>query len=242
MQKSNKRYTDHDREMILAALKVGAQNGIPQEIIAEQIAPLLCRKPSAINSQMYSIRSEWVKTIKTEMTLAYSKVKYDKEEIVTIETEYTEAIESEPVVKTEPKPEESKPSIEKEPELKEEPEATIIEFTPVLKPEQPKTKEIPTTPHPTNKSKLPAIGDEIEVVVIGIREFGAIVKASKYDVIGLIHISNITDQFVDQVDDWLYINQRVNAVAIKQENDGRYGFSTKHAVDKNVWKLGVPAS
>lgn len=214
MKKANKRYTDYDKDFILASLKVGAQNGISQEIIAEQIAPVLCRKPSAIVSQMYLMRSEWVKKIQNEMTLAYSKVKHDREEIKNIETEYTSAIEPEPVTEHE----------------EVEPEPETIEFTPVLKPDLTLIEE---------PVELPCIGDEIEVVIIGIREFGAIVKASKYDMLGLIHISNITEQYVEHVSDWLHLGQRVNAIITKQENDGRYGFSSKDAADKNVWKLGV---
>lgn len=217
MQKSNKRYTTHDKDFILASLKVGAQNGIPQEVIAEQIAPLLCRKPSAIVSQMYLIRSEWVKTIQTEMTLAYSKVKHDRDEIKSIETEYAEAIEPEPVT-------------ESAPAVVTEPETTIFDDAPVL------TLEPTVT---TSLTDLPDVGDEIEVVVIAIRDFGAIVKASKFEMVGLIHISNVTDEYVHDIEDWLHIGQRVNAVITKQEHDGRFGFSTKETIKKNVRKLAV---
>lgn len=204
MKKSNKRYTDYDRDLIMAALKVGAQNGIPQEIIAEQIAPVLDRKPSAIISQMYVMRSDWVKTIQTEMTLAYSKVKHDRDGIQTNETEYTPA-----------------PDVPSQ--INDTPHKTdVVEFTPVLQPVSPAT--------PRRKNR-PAIGEEIDVVVINIREFGAIVKAVDYDIIGLIHISNISNHYVQQVSDWLKVGQRLKTIVTKEESDGRYKLSAKDATN-----------
>lgn len=207
MKNASKRYTTYDKDLMLAAMKVGAQNGIPQEVIADQIAPLLMRKPSAINSQMYILRSEWLKTMKTEMTLAYSKVKCEKDELKVNETEYLEA------------------AIEKneaaiEPENQDEPEElVIIKPAPVLQP------------------MMPVTGDEIEVTIVSIRKFGAIAKAVNYDLRGLIHISNVVDEYIENIEDWLYIGQSVNVVITKQEEDGRYGFSARHTTNPNVYRL-----
>lgn len=196
MKNTAKRYTNYDRDFMRAAMKVGAQNGIPQEVIAEQLAPMLMRKPSAINSQMYILRSEWVSEVKTEMTLAYSKVKYDQEEITVNETEHVPF-----------KPQGQEPIPEP------------IEKTPLLRP------------------NLPVTGDEIEVVIVSIRNFGAIAKSEKYGITGLIHISNVTDEFIEHIEDWFVIGQRVNVVIVKQEEEGRYAFSSRHASNHNVYRL-----
>ena len=207
MRKSNKHYTTYDKDLIMAAMKIGAQNGIPQEIIADQIAPLLFRKPSAIVSQMYLMRSDWVKTIQRETILAHSKVKHDGDGIKTNETEYNPAPETKTQTKETPN------------------EIEMIEFTPVLQPEPPETPKRLALP------ALPAIGDEINVVVISIRDFGAIVKAVDYDIMGLIHISNISNHYVTNVGDWLKVGQPLNAIVLKQEPGGRYKLSAKDATN-----------
>lgn len=196
MKNTAKRYTPYDKELIRAAMKVAAQNGTPQEVIAEQLAPMLMRKPSAISTQMNLLRSEWIEQIKSEMTLAYSKVKYDRDEIVGNETE--------PDIVDQPLP---------------TPTHNRIEETPILRP------------------NLPVTGDEIEVVIVAIRSFGAIAKSEKYDITGLIHISNVTDEFIEHIEDWFVIGQRVNVVITKQEEKGRYAFSSRHTSNNNLHRL-----
>lgn len=225
MQKSSTRYTQYDKDLILAAIKVGAQNGTHQDDIATMIAPLLQRKASAIVSQMYLIRADWAKQIDAERLLVTSKPRNTHHEVRNIDYPEHNIREYTPEPVTEP--EQTVRGYAPKPVA--EPEVVIIQKK---EPKQDTPAEY--RQHPPKKE--PAVGDIVAVTVLKLTDFGAFVKANDSDITGLIHISNITDNFVYEIEDWLYVNQNINAEIIKIEN-GRYWFSTRDVTDSNVWRF-----
>lgn len=71
------------------------------------------------------------------------------------------------------------------------------------------------------------IGDRVTVVVTGIAEYGVFVTTSQGHR-GLIHISEISDWFVEDARDYFYIGEELQVEVIsKEEGTGKYAFSTR---------------
>ncbi|MBU1042821.1 MAG: S1 RNA-binding domain-containing protein [Candidatus Omnitrophica bacterium] len=70
------------------------------------------------------------------------------------------------------------------------------------------------------------IGDTLEVEVIKIHNFGAVVKLSQ-NVRGLIHISQVSDSFVKNINEFLKIGDKVNARIKKISADGKIDLTLK---------------
>ncbi|MDD5746287.1 MAG: S1 RNA-binding domain-containing protein [Candidatus Omnitrophica bacterium] len=64
------------------------------------------------------------------------------------------------------------------------------------------------------------IGDSVEAVVTKIQNFGAIVTL-KNNTRGLIHISQVSDDFVKDINDYLKVGDRVTARVKKVGADGK---------------------
>ncbi|CAM3099082.1 S1 domain-containing RNA-binding protein [Paenibacillus sediminis] len=77
------------------------------------------------------------------------------------------------------------------------------------------------------------VGTKLEGKVTGITHFGAFVDLSG-GVTGLVHISEIADNYVKDVNDHLKINDVVTVKVINIDKDGKIGLSIKQAVDKPV--------
>ncbi|MDO7908584.1 S1 domain-containing RNA-binding protein [Paenibacillus sp. JX-17] len=75
------------------------------------------------------------------------------------------------------------------------------------------------------------VGTKLEGKVTGITHFGAFVDLSG-GVTGLVHISEIADNYVKDVNDHLKINDTVTVKVINVDKDGKIGLSIKQAVDK----------
>jgi S1 RNA binding domain protein len=75
------------------------------------------------------------------------------------------------------------------------------------------------------------VGTKLEGKVTGITHFGAFVDLSK-GVTGLVHISEIADDYVRDVHDHLKIDDIVTVKVIHVDKDGKIGLSIKQAVDK----------
>ncbi|WP_106769536.1 S1 domain-containing RNA-binding protein [Paenibacillus faecalis] len=75
------------------------------------------------------------------------------------------------------------------------------------------------------------VGTKLEGKVTGITHFGAFVDLSG-GVTGLVHISEIADNYVKDVNDHLKINDVVTVKVINVDKDGKIGLSIKQAVDK----------
>jgi S1 RNA binding domain protein len=77
------------------------------------------------------------------------------------------------------------------------------------------------------------VGAKLEGKVTGITHFGAFVDLSG-GVTGLVHISEIADNYVKDVNDHLKIEDVVTVKVINVDKDGKIGLSIRQAVDKPV--------
>lgn len=77
------------------------------------------------------------------------------------------------------------------------------------------------------------VGTKLEGKVTGITHFGAFVDLSG-GVTGLVHISEIADNYVKDVKDHLKMEDIVTVKVINVDKDGKIGLSIKQAVDKPV--------
>lgn len=75
------------------------------------------------------------------------------------------------------------------------------------------------------------LGAKLEGKVTGITHFGAFVDLSG-GVTGLVHISEIADNYVKDVNDHLKIGDVVTVKVINVDKDGKIGLSIRKAVDK----------
>ncbi|WP_223069021.1 S1 domain-containing RNA-binding protein [Paenibacillus caui] len=83
------------------------------------------------------------------------------------------------------------------------------------------------------------VGTKLEGKVTGITHFGAFVDLSG-GVTGLVHISEIADNYVKDVNDHLKLNDIVTVKVINVDKDGKIGLSIKQAVDKPVESTRPP--
>ncbi|CAM3692856.1 S1 domain-containing RNA-binding protein [Marinicrinis lubricantis] len=77
------------------------------------------------------------------------------------------------------------------------------------------------------------VGSKLEGKVTGITNFGAFVELPG-GVTGLVHISEIADNYVKDVNDHLKVNDMVTVKVINVDKDGKIGLSIRKAVDKPV--------
>lgn len=75
------------------------------------------------------------------------------------------------------------------------------------------------------------VGTKLEGKVTGITHFGAFVELPE-GVTGLVHISEIADNYVKDVNEFLKINDTVKVKVINVEKDGKIGLSIKQAQDR----------
>lgn len=75
------------------------------------------------------------------------------------------------------------------------------------------------------------VGAKLEGKVTGITHFGAFVDLSG-GVTGLVHISEIADNYVKDVKDHLKLDDVVTVKVINVDKDGKIGLSIKQAVDR----------
>ena len=93
-------------------------------------------------------------------------------------------------------------------------------------------------PHRNHKEKnrniiLPAIGEVFEAEVIKVTDFGAFVKlpGSRR---GLIHISQIADDYVKDVADHLKVGDKVTARVVQVTKDGKIDLTLKSAKEEQM--------
>jgi S1 RNA binding domain protein len=80
------------------------------------------------------------------------------------------------------------------------------------------------------------VGAKLEGKVTGITNFGAFVDLSG-GVTGLVHISEIADNYVKDVKDHLKIDDIVKVKVINVDKDGKIGLSIKQAIDRPEGQL-----
>lgn len=71
------------------------------------------------------------------------------------------------------------------------------------------------------------VNDVVEGVVTGITKFGAFVQIGEES--GLVHISEISNDYVEKVDDFLEKGQKVKVKVVNVDKDGKIGLSIKKA-------------
>lgn len=72
-------------------------------------------------------------------------------------------------------------------------------------------------------------GDIVEGKVTGITTFGAFVEIGK-NVVGLVHISEVSNTFVKEVGDFVQIGQTVKVKILKKNDNGKIELSIKQAM------------
>ena len=75
------------------------------------------------------------------------------------------------------------------------------------------------------------VGAKLEGKVTGITHFGAFVDLAD-GVTGLVHISEIADHYVKDVNDHLKIDDIVTVKVINVDKDGKIGLSIKQVIDR----------
>lgn len=84
------------------------------------------------------------------------------------------------------------------------------------------------------------VGTKLEGKVTGITNFGAFVELPG-GVTGLVHISEIADNYVKDVNDHLKMEDIVTVKVINVDKNGKIGLSIRKAVDKPVEEQQRPA-
>ncbi|MDF1509534.1 S1 domain-containing RNA-binding protein [Robertmurraya sp. DFI.2.37] len=75
------------------------------------------------------------------------------------------------------------------------------------------------------------VGSKLQGKVTGITNFGAFVELSEGST-GLVHISEVADNYVKDINDHLKVGDQVEVKVINVEKDGKIGLSIKKAIDK----------
>ena len=75
------------------------------------------------------------------------------------------------------------------------------------------------------------VGSKLQGKVTGITNFGAFVELPEGST-GLVHISEVADSYVKDINDHLKVGDQVEVKVINVEKDGKIGLSIKKAVDK----------
>ncbi|MFE8704046.1 S1 domain-containing RNA-binding protein [Cytobacillus sp. FJAT-54145] len=75
------------------------------------------------------------------------------------------------------------------------------------------------------------VGSKLQGKVTGITNFGAFVELPEGST-GLVHISEVADNYVKDINDHLKVGDEVEVKVINVEKDGKIGLSIKKAVDR----------
>jgi len=77
------------------------------------------------------------------------------------------------------------------------------------------------------------VGSKLQGKVTGITNFGAFVELEK-GTTGLVHISEVADNYVKDINDHLSVGDEVKVKVINVEKDGKIGLSIKKAKERPV--------
>lgn len=75
------------------------------------------------------------------------------------------------------------------------------------------------------------VGSKVQGKVTGITKFGAFIELSGGST-GLVHISEVADNYVKDINDYLKVGDQVEVKVLNVEKDGKIGLSIKKAADK----------
>jgi|SRR3954447_19112598 S1 RNA binding domain protein len=77
------------------------------------------------------------------------------------------------------------------------------------------------------------VGNKLQGKVTGITKFGAFVELAEGST-GLVHISEVADKYVKDINDHLKVGDVVEVMVINVEKEGKIGLSIKKAIDRPV--------
>ncbi|MDO5707791.1 MAG: S1 RNA-binding domain-containing protein [Andreesenia angusta] len=79
------------------------------------------------------------------------------------------------------------------------------------------------------------VGSVVEGIVTGITNFGAFVEIERGKT-GLVHISEISHDYVNKVEDYVKKGQKVKVKVISVSDDGKFSLSMRQAAPKKTSK------
>src|SRR5690606_30726396 len=85
------------------------------------------------------------------------------------------------------------------------------------------------------------VGSKLQGKVTGITNFGAFIELDKGKT-GLVHISEVADNYVKDINDHLKVGEQVEVKVINVEQDGKIGLSIKKAKDRPASSRPAPSS
>lgn len=85
------------------------------------------------------------------------------------------------------------------------------------------------------------VGSVVEGKVVGITKFGAFVELENGKR-GLVHISEISDRYVKDVNDYLKLNDQVKVKVIRVTPDGKIDLSLKQVNDDHKYEIKLEQS
>lgn len=78
------------------------------------------------------------------------------------------------------------------------------------------------------------VGSKLQGKVTGITNFGAFIELAESKKTGLVHISEVADKYVKDINEHLTVGEEVTVKVINVEKDGKIGLSIKKTIDKPV--------
>lgn len=81
------------------------------------------------------------------------------------------------------------------------------------------------------------VGSKVKGKVTGITNFGAFVELEESKKTGLVHISEVADSYVKDINEHLTVGDEITVKVINVEKDGKIGLSIKKAKDKPVRRV-----
>ncbi|MFQ5795957.1 MAG: S1 RNA-binding domain-containing protein [Candidatus Bipolaricaulia bacterium] len=76
------------------------------------------------------------------------------------------------------------------------------------------------------------VGDVVEGEVVGIKPYGAFIELSTGE-IGMTHISEISSDYVRNIDDYVFIGQKIIVKILGTNEEGKYNLSIKQVDDED---------
>jgi len=70
------------------------------------------------------------------------------------------------------------------------------------------------------------VGETVIGEVVGVKPYGAFVKLPNEE-IGMVHISEVAEEYVKEIDDYLQIGQKIPVKVIGLHDEGKYNLSLK---------------
>ena len=83
------------------------------------------------------------------------------------------------------------------------------------------------------------VGSKLQGKVTGITKFGAFVELPEGST-GLVHISEVADNYVKDINDHLKVGDQVEVKVLNVEKDGKIGLSIKKAKDQPEAPAKIP--